>query len=67
MNETNKNNTQPTYEAIWLANADETHNKGGFKTKEDAWNYVLSFRCELCTDEYDACSAEWTVLEEWSV
>lgn len=51
--------------------------KGGFKTKEEAWEYIYSRDCEDCK-EYrkkghplgGACSAEWDVetkeqLDKW--
>ena len=59
-----------TFEAILLSynnDDDRDPSKGGFKTSDDAWDYVESFSCDLCKndpDGIDACAAEWMVIEE---
>lgn len=67
------------YEAILLSyngEPDKDPSKGGFKTELDAWDYVETFRCNLCKQEeielennpeYDAsfaCDAEWMVVKQ---
>ena len=54
-----------TYEAIYMpATPNHDPSKGGFKTEDEAWEYVASFRCESCAsgnDRFYPCDAEWAV------
>lgn len=57
-----------TFEAIYMPGG-EGINKGGFKTEQDAWDYIVSRNCDGCKKEgiSSMCSAEWEVdVEELS-
>ena len=62
-----------SYEALYLPHTDSADpTKGGFKTQEEAWEYVESQRCDMCLKEIEeygdealiSCDAEWGVYEE---
>jgi hypothetical protein len=45
--------------------------KGGFKTEQDAWDWIYECQCESCKETgHNACAAEWDVetreqLDKW--
>jgi len=50
--------------------------QSGFKTSDEAWDYMVSFRCDGCVkevkekgedDAHIGCDAEWEIItdEEW--
>lgn len=56
------------YVAIQLSG---TFEKGGFKTSDDAWDWIMNNECDDCKKSgIHACSAEWDVetreqLDKW--
>ena len=54
-----------TFEAILVAQEETKWNKGGFKSEEDAYEYVKSQSCQDCKESgIDRCAAEWIVCKE---
>ena len=63
------------WEAVYMP-GDESENdpsKGGFKTYDEAWEYIKSMRCKLCLQQIEeqgeeealiSCDAEWEIFEE---
>jgi len=55
---------EATWEACLMSSSQPC--KGGFKTEDEAWDYVHDRSCDICkaNPEHDACAAEWMVFEE---
>ncbi len=55
-----------TYIACKMSAGDNDPTKGGFKTEDEAWDYIYDRSCDACKQdpEHDACAAEWGVFVE---
>ena len=63
------------WEAILMSGdgGDNDPSKGGFKTYDDAYEYIKSMRCNICLKEIEEigeeealipCDAEWEIFKE---
>jgi hypothetical protein len=58
------------WEATYMPSTSQPDpSKGGFKTREEAWDYASQFFCSDCKKYHDEgegtpCDAEWIIDEE---